>query len=217
MSATVNEIRQDAIKLLAQVAGTGTQLYSEDKMLVQIRQAFKMLFKKAFWPQYRQRYTVALDGTNGTMTTTTDIADWSDVYKVFAAGTNRPINPLPDNINPNVLTSGAVRYWEADNTTTGKPFKVWPRTATGSLDIIGRVHPGESDTIFNADLTIKLDRDLMACAAALEYATDDGDNAMAVAKLQSKFDDLYKLCKPARVVMATPNAPDIPDMWYQTN
>lgn len=217
MSASVNEIRQDAIKLLSQVSGTGTQLYAEDKMLVQIRQAFKLLFKKVFWPEYRQRYTVALDGTNGTITTTTDIAEWSDVEHVFVADTRRRIHPLPTNMNPNTLTGTTPRYWEASGTTEGKPLTIWPRTSTGSIDIVGRVHPGETDAIFNPDLVIKLDRDLMACATALEYASDDGDNTIAIAKLQSKFDALFKAARPARVIMSTPNAPDIPDVWYQTS
>lgn len=218
---TVNVIRQDAIKLLAQVAGTGTQLYSEDKLLIHIRQAFNAVFQKEFWPEYCQwASAVALDGTAGQVTTVIPFGKYNNIRDVWRAGLDRPILPFPRRMNPNAVTGTSPRYWRAQHNSSvsieDKCISFLPITATGSVDIYGRVHPGEDDTDFNGDLDIKLDRDLITIAAALDYASDDGDNPAAIAKLQAKLTERYKLVKPQNDVVAAPRAPDIPDQYYVT-
>lgn len=217
---TVNEIRQDVIKLLAQVAGTGTQLYSEDKLLIHIRNAFNSVFDKDFWQEYCTWSVVTLDGTLGQMTTNVDYKNYRNIRGVWVAATDRPVVPFPRRMNPFAVTGTSPRYWRAQHDSTvdpdDKPISFLPITATGTVSIYGRVHPGESNTDFNADTDIKLDRDLITFTAALDYASDDGDNPAMIAKLEAKARDRYKLVKPQGDVVSTPRAPDIPDQWYDS-
>lgn len=215
MSATVDEIRQDAIKMLSQVAGTGVQQYSEDKLLIYVRQAFNAVFKQDFWPAYCEWTNgIALDGVDGILTTTVPYAEHDDIKVIWQAGTRRRVPPLPREVNPSTTTGTTAQFYIPDYATTGKPIKILPVLAAGSLDMYGRVHPGESIDLFNGDTTLLFDRDLITIATALEYATDDGDNPNAVSKLQDKYRRRYYQVKPKDMVLTTARAPDIPSSWY---
>lgn len=215
MSATVDEIRQDAIKLLSQVAGSGVQNYSEDKLLIYVRQAFNSVFKQDFWPQYCEWTNgVALDGTSGILTTTVPYAEYDDIQYIWQAGTRREVPPAPARLNPQTTTGSTAQFFIPAYATTGKPIQILPAAAVGSLDMYGRVHPGESADLFNGDTNILFDRDLITIATALEYATDDGDNPNAVSKLQDKYNRRYKQVKPKRLILFSTRSPDIPSSWY---
>jgi len=215
MSVTVDEVRQDAIKLLSQVAGTGVQMYAEDKLLIYVRQAFNAIFKQDFWPQYYEWETsIPLDGTGGIITTTVAYAEYDDIQYIWQAGTRREVPPLPARLNPSTVTGSTAQFFIPAYTTANKPIQILPLAAAGSLDMYGRVHPGESSDLFNGDTTLKFDRDLLTIATALEYATDDGDNPNAVAKLQDKYNRRYKQVKPKRLLLMNQRSPDIPSSWY---
>ena len=211
---TVNDIRQDAIKMLSQVAGTGTQLYAEDKLLIYVRQGFNRVFKQDFWPEYCEyTFAVALDGSTGVLTTTIPYAKFDDIQFIWQASTDRLVPQVPRRLNPKTVTGTTPRFFVPSN-TTGKCVSFLPYAAAGSLDFYGRVHPGETIDLFNADTNILFDRDLMTIATALEYAADDGDNATAISKLQSKYIDRYKQVKPQAMVLSNRRAPDVPSSWY---
>lgn len=214
MAATVNDIRQDAIRMLSQVAGTGTQMYSEDKLLLYIRQAFNAVFKQDFWPEYCEWTNgVAVDGTSGALTSDIPYAKHDDIQYIWQAGTRRRVPPLVKQVNPQTIT-GSTPQWYIPSNTDGKCISILPIAAAGSIDLYGRVHPGESIDYFNPDTDILFDRDLITIAAALEYATDDGDNPNAISKLQSKYRNRYNQVKPKSIILTTSRAPDIPSSWY---
>jgi hypothetical protein len=61
MSATVAQVRDDALTIIGEVAGTGVQTYSEDRVKRDVVRSFNLLFKKYNWDQYSDWLHLELD------------------------------------------------------------------------------------------------------------------------------------------------------------
>ena len=78
------------------VAGTGVQVYAEDRIAEMIQHKFDVLFDEVFWPQFLTWATWTLDGTLGVVTT--DLTDlvkrFEDVRVVFPENSNTALTCL---------------------------------------------------------------------------------------------------------------------------
>ena len=173
MSATIRQIVDDATELIGEVAGVGVQQFDDDVLFRHAIRAFNLLFKKTHWENYRQWFTVVLDGTTGVITTDAfeQVIDFDDFIAVHVAGEQRPLPTLSKNINPNTISGTRIRcYTSLPVTHTNyvkRKWQAYPVTAIGSLNVHARVYPlvpPALDWDFND--TMYLDKDMLVYATA---------------------------------------------------
>ena len=78
------------------VAGTGVQVYAEDRIAEMIQHKFDVLFDEVFWPQFCTWYEWTLDATLGVVTTDlTDILKrYEDIQVIFPENSNTALTKL---------------------------------------------------------------------------------------------------------------------------
>lgn len=182
---TMSALIIDVQEALSQVSGTDVQTYAEDKIQRKLQEGFNMVRRRAWWPHLMEWRQYTLDGSTGT--TTADIDDvqgCEDIRVVFEGGTNRQLRLVPGEVNPYTLTGTRPRFYAALAQTNARRIKVYPITATGTLDM--HVRPFEA-TFIPAD-TVPFDADCLVNYAAWNYATDDGTVVGQIGKFQALFE-----------------------------
>lgn len=217
---TFNEIVQAVIRKLSLVPGSSTQIYAEDIITTFVQDAFDELFAKAWWDAYMERVTATLDGTSGLVTTTlTDIENYSDIRYVYRADSDIALPRLPtENFNPIYrLSAGSTpKYIEPNYADTDKHFIVWPKTATGDVDILYRKRP--ADFVLSSSDDITFDSLLLEDYATYMYLEDDGTNPGATEKYKIKAENrLSQLMdnESSDVIQLDPSEGNIPYDWQQ--
>ena len=180
--ATVENIIEDVITELSQVAGPSVSRYAEDQIMAKINNSFDKFFQKMWWPEYCTWYERTLDGTNGLVSQQLpDIASFNDVRVIYRGQESRPIPLLPATRNPFNLGSGRVQFISGDATAEDYGwFKSWPRDATDDIKIHARVHPGT----FTGGTRIYIPRLIMVYSCAWQISEDDATNPGASEKFQ---------------------------------
>lgn len=222
MSVTINDIVQDALGILGEVTGVGTQLYSEPRMIKDAGRAFNMLFKKHWWRNYTQWVTVTLDGVNGVITTTpfTQVLDFDDFAAVHRSGIASALPTLPEKMNPNTITGTTARFWSglltSDVNYAGKKIKVYPVTATGDIDVRARYHPLTAGSEWTGATVVDMDRDLLVFGTAYVALSGDDLNPTAKIDVQGMMDGRYKDIQNSLANQKTSYAenPDVPNYWF---
>jgi len=118
MSVTIQQIVQDALGILGEVTGVGTQLYSEPRMIKDAGRAFNMLFKKHWWKQYTTWQSCVLDGVTGTVVPPTsfiNVIDFDDFAAVHRDKENASLPTLPEAVNPFTVSGTIPRFWTSLN------------------------------------------------------------------------------------------------------
>ena len=218
----VSDLIQSTIKRLSQVPGKGTQLFAEDKIAEILQDTFDMVMAEAWWPNYMKWTTFVLDGTTGVSTTnlgigdtdlTAPIRDFGDI-RVIHRDKTRILLQTPLDIQPSLLVGTTPIYMEALFNDDEKVVQVWPATATGTLYMHARIHPGQ----LNNDTDVRLDRQLMINGTAWDFMEDDGANPAAASKFQTKFEARLKQMKKKMdnvPIQLGPSAEvDVPDQWF---
>jgi predicted nuclease of predicted toxin-antitoxin system len=196
--ATLAQLIARTADRLSMVAGTGVQVYAEDRITEMIQHKFDVLFDEVFWPQFLTWATWTLDGTLGVVTT--DLTDlvkrFEDVRVVFPENSNTALTKVAA-LTTNVFTlSGTTPiHYEAlgpaaSNKTT-RVFNVWPKGATGNINIQYRTRP---DTFVTTD-EIDFDDQALILGATFDYLEDDGTNPNATQKFQLLFEARVKQLK----------------------
>ncbi len=180
------------------VAGTGVQIYADDRIAEMIQHKFDVLFLEEFWPQFSEWATWTLDGTLGVVTT--DLTDlvkkYEDIDVIFPENSNKALTKLtPNTTNPFQLSGTTPIHIEglgpnATNKVT-RVFNVWPKSATGDLNSHYRTRP---DT-FNPEDEIDFDDQALILGATYDYLEDDGTNPNATQKFLGLFNDRVKQLK----------------------
>ena len=192
MPTKASDIVKAVIVELSQVPGIATQVYSAERILQYVQDAFLLEIEEMWWPEYMQYFgPVALDGVTGIIVsdlvgTISSITRYGDVARVWPDGSNQRLLELPAGMNPTVLrggsnNSGHGTYMSADYTTPNRPFRVWPMDSTGSLVVWARQR--NAIPIGNDDL-LYLDGLLLQYDAAWMYCVDDGTVPAQVNKYQ---------------------------------
>jgi hypothetical protein len=211
---TFEDIMNDMITEMHLVDGTSTQLYAEDILAQKAQRSFNMIFDKFWIKEYMQWYERTIDGTNGTCTVgITDIKQYDDIRVVFVADSDTEIPELPDALNPFNITGTQVLYREATTDDAQGRIKFWPLTATTSIVIQARNHPGQLTSTTN----IHLDREAMKLGALWELYEEDGDNPSAAAKFQSLYESRLKQLNKKRankIPLHPRQRGGVPTQWY---
>jgi hypothetical protein len=190
MPTKVDDIVNDVITELSQVPGVITQMYSSGMIRQFVQDAWLLEIDEMWWPEYMMWFNVPLDGTTGSLTQTltgpiSTIADFSDVAMVFAADSNKRLRTLPPSMNPYTIDAGGVGgrplYVSADATVVGRPFRVWPATATGNVAVWARQR---NVLPFSGTDLVYLDRLLLMLDACWMYTVNDGSVPQQVQKFQ---------------------------------
>lgn len=181
---TINTLMHAVERMLSQTSGTAVQLYSEDRIVDSLIDAFKVVFPEAWWPGLMVWEQKILDGSTGIVTTDFEnITRYEDIRAVFWNQTDRQLVELSRSINPYRLTGTQGQYIEGIE-TSGRLLRVLPAAATGTIEVHGRVMP----TVFTLDTVLKVDPLVLKFWAAWDYSTDDGANPAQEDKWKRLFE-----------------------------
>jgi len=196
--ATLSQLVARTADRLSMVAGTGVQVYAEDRIAEMIQHKFDVLFIEAPWPQFLTWVTWTLDETLGVVTAnlTDEIKDFEDLIVLFPNNSNTALTKLAHlTTNPFTLAGTTPIHFQAlgpnDTNKTAKVFHVWPKTSTGNIIGLYRTKP---DT-FTATDTIDFDDQALILGATFDYLEDDGTNPNATQKFQLLFEARVKQLK----------------------
>lgn len=180
------------------VAGSGVQIYSEDRIAEMIQHKFDVLFEEAFWPQFCTWYTWTLDETLGIVTTdlTEILKRYEDIQVIFPDASNTALTKVSSlTLNPFTLSGTTPIHYESlgpgDTNKTTRVFQIWPKASTG--DIIARVRT-KPDTFVSTD-EVDFDDQALILGATFDYLEDDGTNPNATQKFQLLFEARVKQLK----------------------
>lgn len=175
MSATIRTIVDDATELIGEVAGVGVQQFDDDVLFRHTIRGFNLLFKKTHWENYREWNTVILDGTTGVITTDAfeQVIDFDDFIAVHIAGDPRPLPALSKQTNPSTIGTGTrPKFYTSLSVRhvnyVKRKLKIYPVTATGSLDVHARIYPVTPPALDWdwEDPIMYLDKDMLVYATA---------------------------------------------------
>jgi hypothetical protein len=196
MQKTVEQIIVMAQHELSQVAGTGVQTYAEDPLANLIQQGFDFVYKEAWWSHLMRYEQRTLDGTVGIITTDLiHIKDYNDIHTIYVGNTDRKVTVMPSDVNPFRITGTQPRFMSAldaePSVSSKRLVQFWPKTATGSVVIYGRMAVDE----FIGTTIVPFDAHCIALYASWAYAENDGTNPGQIDKLWNLFDARLKQLK----------------------
>lgn len=226
MTATIQEVMDDAFDIIGEVAGSGTQAFEDDIMRSNVVRGFNMLFKKYAWEQYTGWFRIELDGVNGMPTTDAfeQVKDFEDFIAVHRDAETVPMPILPKTINPFSFTTGDTRvcYWSSMLSTNAhykkRKLQFWPATGIGFINVQAKVYPLVPPALRLTQVdTLYLDRDLMAYAAAFSALISSDLNANAANVVKGLMDDRYNTIMNALAAhpMNVSGNTGIPNQWRE--
>jgi hypothetical protein len=224
MGVTINQVVQDALGILGEVTGIGTQLYSEPRMVKDAGRAFNMLFKKHWWRQYTLWGVVTLDGVSGTFVSPgqfSQVIDFDDFAAVCPGISSKPLPTLPETLNPFTLSGSTPLYWTSlppiHPDYISKKLQIYPIVATGNVSVKARFHPLPTGTDWTGTTSLDFDRDLLVFGTAYVALSGDDLNPQAKADVQQMMDGRYKDIQHALANQhfARVGHGDIPLSWHE--
>lgn len=215
--STIQSLITRVERELSQAAGSGVQLYADDRIADQIVTAFNLVFEEDWWPFYCNYYQRTLDGSTGFITSDIPITRSRDLRAIWRSGSDKQLPLLPFGSNPYNYVGTNPYYVQLCNSPTGqtRPFRIWPLASVDDLVIHGREYPAS----FTLNTNILFDDDLIAFGAAWQYSADDGHNPAQITKFQKLFDT--KLKQIQRDILSNlptqldPRMINIPSEWQQ--
>jgi len=223
MGVTIRQVVDDALTVVGEVAGAGVQAFSEDILFNNCIRGFDLLFKKYPWDQYTDWFSLTLDGVTGKITTT-PFANVRDPEDIISVRMDKSINPLPvlgQRQNPFNITGTTPRFWktlvatDADYET--KRFKIYPVTATGTINVQARIYPKATGVDWDWEDVMYLDKLMLVAATAYQALTSDETNPQAAEAqrlmMEARFSDIKALL--ADHPISSSSQPDIPDQWFE--
>lgn len=191
---TLNELTQGIISKIGLVTGTGVQTYTEPQIKSGLQDGFAFLFRKRFWDHLSDWHTFTLDGTTGHFVEDIDtkVKSFEDIREVYF-GTdmrNRVVKPVGHE-HLALTNHSHLRYYTPEKYGSEyfetKVLKFWPITATGTVTLYARTHPG---TFKDSD-KIPLPYDLLEWAGTWLTLETDGMNPTNSNKAQQLFQIAY--------------------------
>jgi hypothetical protein len=200
VSATIRQIVNEALTVVAEVSGLGAAVrgrpYEDDAV-----RAFNMMFKKYSWHQYLKWFLVTLDGVTGKAVEQLfeRVMEFEDFIAVFRDMESNPLPIAPAKMNPFSLantSSARPLYWTSMNATepdyAKRKIMVYPATAQGKLNVAAKVYPLKVGAIqFDWELYFR-DWDMLVYATAFMTLSGDDLNAGAVEVVRNMMEMKYK-------------------------
>ena len=183
---TFRALIQQVIKRLSMTAGTGVQIYAEDKIGIMLQDAFDQIFDDYSWSRFLCQGTGTLDGVTGVITTDISglIKSYGDLNRVFFDKCVRPLCVLPTSINPFTLSGTRPLYYSESQDAT-RVFKVWPETSTGIVHFLYKKRPDA----FTLNDVVPFDAQALVLKACIDYCADDSGSDTMLKKFQSFYKD----------------------------
>lgn len=212
MQKTLQALISQTERALYQSSGPGVQVYAQDDIAQHLNDAFKHCYRAEWWPQYRKREVRVLDGVTGQVTADfTDILAWDDIQHVYRDGSIKGLSVLPASLTALGITGDQARFIEADG--TAKLFTVFPRTATGQIEVVGRK---TYNSEFGLVDVVPFDDLALVHFAAWSYFVDDASNPASAMKHQGLYESRMRLLRDdsfGHTVELNPHAEEIPTRW----
>lgn len=187
MAYTLDQLIQKCVLRLAQVGGTGVQVYAEDILAEMIQERFDELFDRFWWDDYMTYYvaTLAADGTvNEAIKTTQDLDRFTDIQHVHYKTQPHPLARIDSRTNRANYLKIATPIYIAPTTITDKVFQLLPYGSVGdNVTIAFRKRP----TTFIGTDTILLDNLLLIYGACYDYLEDDAGSQGSIGKFQDAY------------------------------
>lgn len=228
MSASIREIVDEAQRVVGEVAGSGVQTFSDDRMMSDAIAVFDMLHKKIFWPQFIDWFDLQLDGTTGRPVDATAfnyVRDFEDIFVVYEGGTERILTPVPRNRNPFLIRGNRQMHFRSipanDPDFIGRRIEILPKTAIGNVQVGVRIYPltrDDSSPEHDWDWSdiMELDKWMLVHGVAWKTLSSDDLNPGAAADQQAamegRFNDITNnmASQPIRVE----GSGGIPSGWF---
>lgn len=198
VSATIRKIVNDALTIVGEVAGSGVQAYSEDRMMADCVRSFNLLFKKYPWHQYREWFQFTLDGTLGVITNTIgleNVVDFEDFISVHRDKEAIPLPILGTGKNPYAITGNRVRFWTGLPATqanyAGRKLQFYPKASVGLVNVHAKVYP-EPLVPWDWDDKMYLDADMLAWGTAFMTLASDDLNTNAANMTKAMMEDKFQ-------------------------
>lgn len=202
MSATIRQIKDDALALVGEIAGSGVATFTEDRMMAEVIRSFNLLFKKYHWPQYQKWYRIQLDGVLGVSTTDAfeDIVDFEDFICIMRDTSSVPLPIKPSGMNPYALANvgTAVRYWTSlhvsDANYAKRKLQFYPVTSIEFVNVCAKPYPVSSPLTrsWDWDDYMYLDKDMLVYGTAFMSLVNDDINASAAKTAQALMEMKYR-------------------------
>jgi hypothetical protein len=178
MMPTFADLIQRTIVELRQEPGVSVQQYAEEIIAAILQRQFNTFFDHYWWPRYMGGEIMALNGTNGQVTT--DLRDkikrLEDIRYIWYESDPTPLSQMPPMMNPTIV--GFRKYYAP--AANDQLFYIFPINTTGNVSIIYRTLPNP----FLPNDEIYIDGDLLVCATCFSYLADDEDAPAAIKKFQ---------------------------------
>lgn len=205
MSVTIRTIVDEALGVISEVGGAGTETYEEDRMFQDAIRGFNMVFKKTFWPQYCNWFQLELDGTLGIVKTDDlqNVLEFEDFYGAYRDGERRALPRLSRKQNPfSLITGSQARYWDYLNFRnqyyTKRRLQFYPKESIGFVNILAREYPVGPNQIDVwkawdwSDTPMEIDKDLLVYATSYAALSRDGLNSEAAADAREMMEQRYR-------------------------
>ena len=190
---SVAYLMQRVQRRLAQVAGPGVHLTTEDSIVEHIISSFNTIFTEYWWPGYTRWQEATLDGTTGAC----DV-DWAnldmpltkywDIRAVVPDESEIPLQPLPEGFLAHKSTGDRPLYITGYPERPDKVFRVVPYSATGIIHVRYRSRPVR----INLDTILNVEEEYLVAAATYLYLADDGTNPGATAIAEQRVQSCQK-------------------------
>lgn len=194
----VSDIVSEVQTELSQVAGAVTNLYGTPRTIQHIQDAYLALIEEFGDRDLISFSKETLDGSTGVIDTnlTTALSNHSisrfeDIINVWVDGEDCPLPILPPNLNVYNITGDTPKF-VTNNSTTARPFKIYPLAATGDVVVQHRAYP---DLPLDEESYIYIDRLLIVYYAAYLYAQDDAASPGQIDKFERLFNDRLRNVK----------------------
>ena len=192
---SLDTLVQRTIVRLRQVAGAGTQLYSEDLIAQLIEEVYEMVRTKRWWDHLMVMESRQLDGSTGVITSGLDGAreGYEDIQWIKWGTNSVPLPQLSSTINPYKLSGTTPRYVEplhidGDPTRT-LLFRVWPLASvtTVALPIRIRYRKDPTSLFTDSSVVVPFDATCLVNGAAAKFAMDEAVSTGTAQTLQQTF------------------------------
>ena len=194
---TLTNLTQAVIEEIGEVSGTSVQTYSEDRIERKVKQAFRFVLKKFWWPEYMKWYSATIDGSTGVINanlidkTEAEIR-FEDIRVILPEKATTPLALLPNTIIPTEITGNNAKYFESLHNShvnfEDRIIQFWPK----AVSTVVNIHAMEVPNPIIGETKLYLDEDLLTHGAAWLILETEALNPDAANTAQVMFDNRFK-------------------------
>lgn len=191
--ATLSDLTQSVITRLSMIAGTGVQIYAEERIAAMIQHKFDMVRMMLWWDDMMEYVELTQDASGRPIENVVRelpvipvgseivINKFKDIQYAWRVSDIKPLSDMRRRANPaQLIRPGRTMHKIAD---PAKVIRFVPYTVNEVVWVRYRKHY----SIFLPDDDVPLDRQLMILGATYDFLEDDGTNPGATEKFRNMF------------------------------